>query len=71
MPCMKNTAAERLIDLVQSQRLIRPRNLLPLGISRIYLTRAVRRGRLERVGRGYTGPPRPASTPQSMGPEPR
>jgi predicted transcriptional regulator of viral defense system len=55
-------AAERLIDLVRNQGLIRPRDLTPLGISRIELTRAVRRGQLERVGRGLYGlPGRPVS----------
>jgi len=50
-----DTTAERLIDLVRSQGLIRPRDLIPLGIPRISLTRAVRRGDLERVGRGLYG----------------
>jgi len=52
-----DTTAERLIDLVRSQGLIRPRDLIPLGIPRISLTRAVRRGDLERVGRGLYGLP--------------
>jgi predicted transcriptional regulator of viral defense system len=52
-----DTTAERLIDLVRSQGLIRPRDLNPLGIPRISLTRAVRRGDLERVGRGLYGVP--------------
>lgn len=56
MPDM-DTAAERLIDLVRSQGLIRPRDLEPLGIPRVSLTRAVRRGQLERVGRGLYGLP--------------
>jgi predicted transcriptional regulator of viral defense system len=57
-----DTAAERLIDLVRNQGLIRPRDLATLGISRIELTRAVRRGQLERVGRGLYGlPGRPVS----------
>jgi len=50
-------AAEKLIDLVRSQGLIRPRDLLPLGIPRVSLTRAVRRGQLERLGRGLYGLP--------------
>lgn len=56
MPDM-DTAAERLIALVRSQGLIRPCDLLPLGIPRISLTRAVRRGQLERLGRGLYGLP--------------
>jgi predicted transcriptional regulator of viral defense system len=53
---MDNTT-ERLIGLALSQGLIRPRDLVPHGISRIYLSRAVRRGTLERVGRGLYGLP--------------
>lgn len=56
MPGM-NTTAERLIDLARSQGLIRPCDLPPLGIPRVSLTRAVRRGQLERVGRGLYGLP--------------
>ena len=68
MPVMCNsmqgmdTAAERLIDLVRNRGLIRPRDLAPLGIPRVALTRAVRRGQLERIGRGLYGlPGRPVS----------
>ena len=52
-----NAPAERLIDLVRSQGLIRPSDLVPLGISRVSLTRAVRRGQLQRIGRGLYGLP--------------
>ncbi|MEF8718125.1 MAG: AbiEi antitoxin N-terminal domain-containing protein [Candidatus Accumulibacter necessarius] len=52
-----NNVAEKLIDLVRSQGLVRPCDLAPLGISRVSLTRAVRRGQLERVGRGLYGLP--------------
>ncbi len=52
-----DTAADKLIDLVRSLGLIRPRDLEPIGIPRISLTRAVRRGQLERVGRGLYGLP--------------
>lgn len=52
-----NTVAERLIDLARSQGLIRPCDLAPLGIARVSLTRAVRHGQLERVGRGLYGLP--------------
>jgi predicted transcriptional regulator of viral defense system len=43
--------------LVTTQGLIRPRDLTPLGIPRVEITRAVRRGELERVGRGLYGLP--------------
>ena len=57
-----DTAANKLIDLVRNQGLIRPRDLAPLGIPRVSLTRAVRRGELERIGRGLYGfPGRPVS----------
>lgn len=56
MPDM-DTAAERLIDLVRSRGIVRPRDLEPLGIPRVSLTRAVRRGQLERIGRGLYGLP--------------
>ena len=49
--------AENLVDLVRTHGLIRPRDLAPLGIPRVSLTRAVRRGQLERVGRGLYGLP--------------
>ena len=62
-----DTAAERLIDLVRNQGLIRPRDLAPLGIPRVSLTRAVRRGQLERIGRGLYGlPGRPVSAHGSL-----
>lgn len=57
-----DTTAERLLDLVRNQGLIRPRDLAPMGIPRVALTRAVRRGQLERIGRGLYGlPGRPVS----------
>ena len=56
MPNMDN-AAEKLLDLVRSRGLIRPCDLDGLGISRVSLTRAVRRGQLERVTRGLYGLP--------------
>ena len=52
-----DTTAERLIDLARAQGLIRPRDLQPLGIPRVFLARAVVRGQLERVGRGLYGLP--------------
>ena len=56
MLIMDNTV-EKLIDLARSHGLIRSRDLAPLGIPRVSLTRAVRRGQLERVGRGIYGVP--------------
>ena len=56
MAGMERTA-KRLIDLTRSRGLIRPRDLAPLAISRVSLTRAVRSGQLERVGRGLYGLP--------------
>lgn len=52
-----NTTADRLIELVRSQGLLRPCDLTAQGIPRVSLTRAVRRGQLERVGRGLYGLP--------------
>ncbi len=73
MPVMCNsmqgmdTAANKLIDLVRNRGLIRPRDLAPLGIPRVSLTRAVRRGELERIGRGLYGlPGRPVSAHGSL-----
>lgn len=52
-----NKLSENLIDLARTQGLIRPSDLAPLGIARVSLTRAVRSGQLERVGRGLYGLP--------------
>lgn len=51
------TKAEKLIELARSQGLIRPRDLPVLDVPRVSLTRAVRHGQLERVGRGLYGLP--------------
>ena len=50
-----DTTADKLLELVRTQGLLRPRDLALLGIPRVALTRAVRRGQLERVGRGLYG----------------
>lgn len=50
-----DTIAGKLLELVRKRGLVRPRDLAPLGIPRVALTRAVRRGQLERVGRGLYG----------------
>lgn len=52
-----DTTAERLIKLARAKGLFRPRDLAPLEIPRVSLTRAVRSGQLERVGRGLYGLP--------------
>lgn len=49
--------SENILELARIQGLIRPSDLIPLGIPRVSLTRAVRRGQLERVGRGLYGLP--------------
>jgi predicted transcriptional regulator of viral defense system len=49
--------SELVLDLARRIGVVRPRDLDAHGIPRIYLTRLVRRGLLERVGRGlYTLP---------------
>ncbi|MBS0507763.1 MAG: AbiEi antitoxin N-terminal domain-containing protein [Proteobacteria bacterium] len=50
-----DTTADKLLDLVRARGLVRSCDLAPLGIPRVALTRAVRRGQLERVGRGLYG----------------
>lgn len=52
-----NNNAERLIDFARSQGLIRSCDLVQQGIPRVSLTRAVRQGQLERIGRGIYGLP--------------
>lgn len=54
MPMM-DTHADRLLNLARSRGLVRPKDLDPLGIPRVTLTRAVRAGQLERIGRGLYG----------------
>lgn len=49
--------SKNLLDLAKTQGLIRACDLAPLGIQRVALTRAVRRGELERIGRGLYGLP--------------
>lgn len=50
-----NMTTDRLLDFVCAQGLVRSSDLATLGIPRVALTRAVRRGQLERVGRGLYG----------------
>jgi predicted transcriptional regulator of viral defense system len=52
-----HNSAEKLVDLVKSHGLIRTSDLENHDIPRVSLTRAVRRGELERLGRGVYGLP--------------
>lgn len=51
------THASQLLDLVKSRGLITTHDLVVAGIPRVSLTRAVRRGQLDRLGRGVYGLP--------------
>ncbi|MGE0385440.1 MAG: type IV toxin-antitoxin system AbiEi family antitoxin domain-containing protein [Gammaproteobacteria bacterium] len=51
-----------ILDLAAERGLIRPRDLTERGLPTVALTRLVRQGRLQRVGRGlYSLPDRPVS----------
>ncbi len=53
---------QNILDLAAERRLIRPRDLTERGLPTVALTRLVRQGRLQRVGRGlYALPDRPVS----------
>lgn len=52
-----DTATDKLLALARKEGLIRARDLAPLGIARVALTRAVRQGQLQRLGRGLYGLP--------------
>lgn len=53
---------QKILDLAAEHGLIRPRDLTERGLASIALTRLVRQGLLERVGRGlYALPDRPIS----------
>jgi len=59
---MAQSKAEKLIELVQRQHIIRPRDLERVRIPRNYLTRLVNRGQLQKLERGiYTAESLPAS----------
>src|SRR5574340_720314 len=56
------TSPQAILELARKRGLIRPRDLEPLGLPRVSLTRLVRQGALTRVGRGlYALPDRSAS----------
>ncbi len=49
---MATPATQRVLDLVDEAGVLRPRDLERLGIPRSYLQRLLKRGEVERVGRG-------------------
>ncbi|XOV83492.1 MAG: AbiEi antitoxin N-terminal domain-containing protein [bacterium] len=56
------TSRQNILDLAAELGLIRPRDLTERGLPTVALTRLVRQGQLERVGRGlYALPDRPVS----------
>lgn len=56
------TSPQTILDLARKRGLIRPRDLEPLGLPRVTLTRLVRQGALTRVARGlYALPDRSVS----------
>jgi predicted transcriptional regulator of viral defense system len=56
------TSHQDILDLAAERGLIRPRDLTERGLPTVALTRLVRQGRLQRVGRGlYALPDRPVS----------
>jgi len=56
------TSRQNILDLAAERGLIRPRDLTERGLPTVALTRLVRQGRLQRVGRGlYALPDRPVS----------
>jgi hypothetical protein len=60
-------STDRLLAQVRTSGLLRSQDLVALGIARVTLTRAVRRGQLERVGRGLYGlVGRPVSADHSL-----
>ncbi|MEX2324026.1 MAG: type IV toxin-antitoxin system AbiEi family antitoxin domain-containing protein [Acidimicrobiia bacterium] len=61
------TRSEQVLELARATGVVRPRDLAAHGIPRIYLTRLVRQGLLERVGRGlYTLPDAEVSEHRSL-----
>ncbi len=49
---MDRSQTQRVLDLLSDDGVLRPRDLAQHGIPRTYLQRLVRRGEVERVGRG-------------------
>ncbi|MBA1444184.1 MAG: type IV toxin-antitoxin system AbiEi family antitoxin domain-containing protein [Gammaproteobacteria bacterium] len=48
----QTTQTGKVLELVQREEVLRPRDLDPYGIPRIYLSRLHAAGRLQRIGRG-------------------
>ncbi len=62
-----DASPETILDLTRQRGLIRPRDLEPLGLPRVGLTRLVRQGALVRIGRGlYALPDRAVSEHASL-----
>jgi predicted transcriptional regulator of viral defense system len=62
-----DTHHPQILTLASEHGLIRPRDLAPLGLPRVALTRLVRQGLLTRVGRGlYAHPDRTVSEHASL-----
>lgn len=49
---MKTTTMDRLLTLTRERGILRTKDLSSLGIPRIYLTRLVEKGQLQRISRG-------------------
>jgi predicted transcriptional regulator of viral defense system len=61
------TSHQNILDLAADRGLIRPRDLTERGLPTVALTRLVRQGRLQRVGRGlYALPDRPVSEQNAL-----
>jgi predicted transcriptional regulator of viral defense system len=52
MPRRRKTHAERVVELLRRQSVVRPRELEARGISRVALQRLMEAGRVERIARG-------------------
>lgn len=52
-----DATTEKLLSLIRARGLALTRELVQAGIPRVALTRAVRRGQIERIGRGLYGLP--------------
>lgn len=62
-----NTQADKVLELAKRAGVLRARDLDPYGIPRIYLTRLLKAGKLERIGRGtYTLPNRNVTENRSL-----
>jgi predicted transcriptional regulator of viral defense system len=46
------STADKILDVAKKRRIVRPRDLEPLGIARVQLTRLCRAGKLQRISRG-------------------